>query len=160
MAMLLPVRPIVLLLTRLPFTVSACASRIVALLPPFTGPATASAMPSFSTKLAAVKLPRVADLVGDRGRRRSGWSRPSSCPLSVPAISVPVSPIVPVVAIRLVRTTEPAFTKPVIMMLLPVRLTVLVLTSCRSPSACRHDDRGALPPITGPMFSAVCRRSA
>ena len=60
MAMLLPVRLIVLVLNRLPFTVSACASRIVALLPPFTGPATASAVPSFSAKLAAEKLPRVA----------------------------------------------------------------------------------------------------
>ena len=107
MAMLLPVRLIALLLNRLPFTVSACASKIVALLPPLTGPATASAVPSFSTKLAAVKLPRF-----------SSWLvivvapvrlvAPVELPDSVPAINVPVSVIVPLVAIRLVVRAGPA----------------------------------------------------
>ena len=110
MAMLLPVRLIALLLNRLPFTVSACASKIVALLPPLTGPATASAVPSFSTKLAAVKLPRVATwLVIVVAPVR--LVAPVELPVSVPAISVPVSLIVPLVAIRLVLPAPPSLTK-------------------------------------------------
>ena len=101
MAMLLPVRLIALLLYRLPFTVSACASRIVALLPPLTGPATASAVPSFSTKLAAVKLPRLRSWLVIVEAPVNEVA-PVELPVSVPTSNVPVSMIAPLVAIRLV----------------------------------------------------------
>ena len=53
---------------------------------------------------------------------------PAELPLSVPATSVPVSLIVPVVAIRLVVPPPPSLTRPAIAMSFAVRLTALAVT--------------------------------
>ena len=73
--------------------------------------ATVRLLPSFNVNPAAVKPPRVATWLVVAAAPVSAVA-PVELPVSVPAISVPVSPIVPPVAIRLTVPAPPSVTSP------------------------------------------------
>jgi hypothetical protein len=129
-------------------------SRIVALAPPLTTPVTARPMPSSSVKPAAVNEPSVAT-----------WLvvvevpvivvAPPEPPDSVPAISVPVSLMAPLLVIRLTVPPPPSVTRPGIEIAVPLRLTAVALTVPPIVSDALSAIVAVAPPLTVPLTFSV-----
>src|SRR5262249_26320017 len=94
---------------------------------PSSRPATVRATPLARAKPCAGRLPIVAPLLVV-GVAPARLAEPVALPDNVPVISVPVSLIVPAVAIRLVVPLPPSLTRPPMVRLVPVRLTAFAAT--------------------------------
>src|SRR6185437_10275517 len=126
MAMFAAVMPIAVAET-VPLIVSSALSVSVTALPPLTKPVTFSALPSFSVRPDAAKLPSVAIwLVVALLPARA--AEPLALPDSVPAISVPVSLIVPVLATSETVPEPPSVTVPPMAMLSAVKAIAVAAT--------------------------------
>ena len=109
-----------------PLTSNAPVSTIVALPDAVSGPVTVRSVALSSVKSAAVKPPNARIELAPIRLTAWGALPLVALPLSVPAIRVPVSLIVPALAIRLVVPAPPSLTRPGMAMLAAVRLTALV----------------------------------
>ena len=122
-----PVSPMSVAL-RLPVNDKEPLSTIPIVAPPAIVPDTVKFLPFRSENPAAAKEPNVAIWFAVAEAPFSVVADLPDPPLNVPAITVPVSPIVPAVAVRLTVPAPPSVTVPGMVMLAPFNATAAALT--------------------------------